>query len=186
MRKPRYGLSIALVFAAACHNHSGAMSQPNGAASPTGDTRTDTSAQGVVRVVGSAPAPVVTLTSDTVQVSLVGPLAAELANLDGARINVSGPVGKSQMPLGRASRAITVRRYKILEVAGGTPVVGVLVADGSGAFRVDTLLLSSPPPDLTRFVGSKVWVVGKSTDSGALTVQAFGILTQAPTAPRPE
>jgi hypothetical protein len=142
----------------------------------------DTTARGLVRVVGAAPATAVVLVSAGARIALVGPLAAELAALDGGEVVVTGPVGASPPPLPPRSRAIAVRAYTIEAIAGGKPVVGTFIADQAGA-RVDSIRLVDVPPALQESSGRRVWVVGERVPSGALRVTAFGVI--GPAARRP-
>jgi hypothetical protein len=142
----------------------------------------DTTARGVVRVVGAVPSTAVVLVSAGARLALVGPLAPELAALDGGEVVVTGPVGASPPPLPPRSRAITVRTYTIEAIAGGKPVVGTLIADQAGA-RVDSIRLVDMPPALQESSGRRVWVVGERVASGALRVTAFGVI--GPAARRP-
>lgn len=154
----------------------------------TGDTTPDpaapdTSARGRVRVVGAAPATATVLESGGRRIALIGPRSAELATLEGAEVTVHGPASAGPAWLGGSGRAITVRGYEIEEIAGGKPVVGVLVADSVG-LRVDSVRLVEPPEELQRLVGRKVWVVGERIESGAMRVGAYGVVGGERGAPR--
>lgn len=142
------------------------------------------SARGVVRVVGAVPQPAVVLEAAGGHgVELTGPLAPELALLDGAVVTVHGPAAVPPVPLGSGGRAIAVRAYVIDSIAGGVPVVGVLERAGAGAV-VGGVPIADPPPDLLRLAGGKVWVIGTRGSDGALRVDAYGSLVPAATPPR--
>lgn len=166
------GLVIAMLgfTVAACGRSPRGMVPP--VASP------DTAARGVVRVVGAAPGSAVVLTSAGRQVELGGPLAAELARLDGAVVAVRGAAGAPRIPLGADGRAIEVRSYVIDSIAGGVPVVGVLRRDGRRV-AVGGVPIAHPPAGLAELVGARVWVVGVRTPNGELEVQTFGVLAPA-------
>ncbi|HEX6534682.1 MAG TPA: hypothetical protein VF041_08790 [Gemmatimonadaceae bacterium] len=166
--------AAAMIAIAACATpgRQAAVGTPPAAASE------DTTASGRVHVVGAAPRMVVALEAGGAQVALIGPLASELATLDGADVTVRGAAGVSPVPIARGGRAITVREYDIDSIAGRKPVVGTLVVNAAGV-RLDSIPLSSPPEALRELAGSKVWVVGERDASGALRVDAYGVLRRA-------
>jgi hypothetical protein len=170
---------------ASCHHRSEVDDAPSVAHDTAAlDTTTrDTTARGTIRVVGAAPRMATILESDGSPVTLTGPLSRELATLAGGEVTVHGPVGASAVPLGSGSRAITVRTYEIEEIAGGKPVVGVLSDDGAELLVGSTVVVNAPP-ELRRFIGSKVWVVGEREKSGVVHVGTFGVLSSTPSPPR--
>jgi hypothetical protein len=117
------------------------------------------------------------LIADAGQIGLAGPLEHELAQLVGARVRVQGRAGPNPRPT--ALRAIAVRNYEVLDVAGARPIVGRL-RRVDHMFWIDTTRLASPPPTLTEALGAKVWVTGRWSQSG-FQVSMYGIL--APAAP---
>lgn len=142
-------------------------------------TRPDTTAVGVIRMVGAAPREILALVVGTARVAIEGDLQPELTTLVGARVEVHGPIGPGEPPV--AGRAITVRGYRILDVGGAPPVVGQLEMR-DGEWWIDTVKLTSVPPDLARARGGKVWVTGTGS-AGRLTVQLFGVIVP-PAPPR--
>jgi hypothetical protein len=108
-------------------------------------------------------------------VTLVGPLARELATLGGATVWAAGAPGP-----GRPNATFTVSRYEIVSIAGAKPFVGQLVARGNRtalAMDRDTLTLVSAPAALTGKVGAKVWVVGRRAGTD-LTPQTYGVIRE--------
>jgi hypothetical protein len=167
----RWVAGILALAAGACHRGpDGATPRSAGGAIPG-----DTAAEGVIHVVGADPFAGPVLIASAGRLALAGPLEHELAQLVGARVRVWGPAGGSPLPSAR--RAMTVRKYDILEVAGARPIVGWL-RRAENMFWVDTTRLASPPSALIRAIGAKVWVTGRSSPTG-LEVQMYGILVPA-------
>ena len=177
-----HGLAVSgLLLAGGCHL--GAPSSGSGTGYPApvamADS-TDTVATGTVRVVGAVPATTVILASDSGSVVLAGALTRQIATLDGAHVGVEGSVAPASPPLGRVRRAIVVRRYRILDIGGREPVVGILAVNDSGSFRIDSIVLLSAPVRFTQLVGAKLWILGTRTASGAIAVSSYGVLVLPP------
>lgn len=175
MRARRSVAAAAAVIAIAACATSGRQAAVEAPPAAAGE---DTTATGTVHVAGAAPSMVVALRANGSEVALVGPLATELAALDGADVTARGVAGASPVPIARGGRAITVREYDIDSIAGRKPVVGTLVVDTAG-IRLDSIPLASPPEALRALAGSKVWVVGDRDATGALRVDAYGVLRRA-------
>ncbi|MGH7625274.1 MAG: hypothetical protein ACREOJ_08150 [Gemmatimonadaceae bacterium] len=185
MRVLLHGLAGAGVLVAlGCHAR--ALSSGGGSGAPAPGVvadSSDTTAAGTVRVVGAAPAATVMLVSDSGSVALAGARSNELATLDGAEVQVSGMARPASPPLGRTHRAITVERYRILQIAGREPVVGILSVSAAGDFRIDTIPLVAPTAQFARLVGSKIWVVGTRQGAGPLLVASYGVLAPPASVP---
>lgn len=162
---------ILVIAAGACHRGPDGTTPLLGGGAIPGDT----TAEGLIHVVGADPFAGPVLIASAVRLALAGPLEHELAQLVGARVRVWGPAGGSPLPTAR--RAITVRNYDILDVAGARPIVGRL-RRAESMFWVDTTRLASPPSALIRAVGAKVWVTGRLRPTG-FEVQMYGILVPA-------
>lgn len=136
----------------------------------------DTTAEGVVAVVGVDPVPTVLLQAGGSGLTLLGPLVPELARLAGARVSVRGASATAPVPSGGSRAAIAVRTYTIREIAGGVPMVGLLTVDSARTIRVGGVRLANAPPALNELAGAKVWVVGPRQEDGALAVTAYGVI----------
>ncbi len=137
----------------------------------------DTVAEGTVRVVGPQETAQVVLTGAAGDVGLIGPLAAELRPLFGARVRVSGK-GRNN-PAAMPRRAVDVSDYEILEVDAQRPFVGIIVRRDDRLWLAgrDTLELVGVPPDLDAKVGAKVFVIG-SPEAGRLRIKSYGVIRE--------
>jgi hypothetical protein len=140
----------------------------------------DTTAQGVVRYVGSRESAQLILAAGTLHLALVGELTAELRRLLGAEVLVAGPAlpNPGLVP----QRAVQVARYEIVSVAGGRPVVGKVDQWQGRLWLVraaDTLELLAAPADLASRLGAKVFVLGP-VDAGRVRVTSYGVLRETP------
>ncbi len=144
-----------------------------------GTTPADSSAQGVVRVVGADPLSQVVLQTTVdgarVRVGVTGPLRAELGQLVGAEVRVWGPAVPNRPPT--PPRAIDVSRYEIVSVNGERPHVGELVLRVNGMWLISEseMRLANVPDDLSDLSGAWVWIVGPVRGE-VLTVQTYGII----------
>lgn len=141
-------------------------------------TTGDTTATGIVRVVGADPITSVVLDSDGRQVAVRGGLADEVERLAGATVRVWGRPVPNTPPT--PPLAIEVSGYDILSINGATPVVGILRL-GEDAPRIEgdsTVLLAFPHPGLLSLEGAKVWVVGRPA-GGMLIVHGYGLIREA-------
>jgi hypothetical protein len=139
------------------------------------DASDDTTATGVVRVVGADPITTVVLDSAGSHVALRGSLEVEVARLVGATVRVRGRPVPNAPPT--PPRAVEVSDYDVLSINGATPVVGILRL-GDDAPRIEgdsTVLLAFTPPGLLSLAGAKVWVVGRR-EGGWLVVQGYGVI----------
>lgn len=168
----RHPLTVLVVMlASACaHGYASAVSYVPPRDAP------DTTAEGIVRVVGADPIPTVVLEVGGSGVTLLGPLVPELARLVGARVSVRGAAATANVPVGSSRAAIAVRDYTIREIAGGVPVVGLLTVEPGRVLHVNGVKLAGVPSGLAELAGAKVWVVGTRRDDGALAVSAYGVI----------
>ncbi|UCF18224.1 MAG: hypothetical protein JSU87_09680 [Gemmatimonadota bacterium] len=128
---------------------------------------------GTIRVTGSTPQEQVMIVPDQAGMAAVevrGEWRSELIRLEGARVEVGGTPA--------APGHFEAQRYKILEIAGYEPVVGILE---SAADRLtvrtpagDAVAVGEAPADLRAQVGAKVWVI--LDENGA--VQGYGVLRE--------
>lgn len=133
------------------------------------------SARGVVRVVGAAPQMVVVLDSGGGEVTLTGPLVAELATLHGAEVAIVGRANPGPRPIGRRGESVNVERYSIESIAGRKPVVGFLHADSAGSW-IGSTRIAVAPSEFEKLLGAKIWIVGTANSSGSLEVSTYGVL----------
>ena len=155
---------LALMVTACTRPAPGPGSPALPAESPEADTAHVT---GTLRVVGSAPlnTQVVVQQDDGPGVEVTGPLRAELAQLSGAVVEVTGRV---------RGTAIEADRYTIRSVDGAPVVMGVVERGGT------TLQLRVPDGSVVMLrgatgqfrVGQKVWVQGPRT----VEVQSYGLI----------
>lgn len=132
-------------------------------------------AEGVVRVVGSAPVDVHVLIEpeEGEGVRVVGPLSDEIRRLAGAHVTIEGRMDES--PSHVASRQIEASSYEIVSVNGEPVVVGVVQGKTGGwtvlKTREGELVYLASAPDSIR-TGQTVWVQGPRS----LVVQSYGVL----------
>jgi hypothetical protein len=126
---------------------------------------------GVPRVVGSAPMNTqLVLQQDggrTTEIS--GPLAAELRQLDGARVQVTG------RPTGRTLHA---SGYQVVSVDGRPVETGTVERAPDGGVqirRADGRIVRLTGATSQLRIGQKVWVQGPTT--AAVQVQTYGVIT---------
>lgn len=132
-------------------------------------------AEGIVRVVGSAPLDVhVIVQPDGAEaVRVTGPLRDEIRRLSGARVVVHGDLERSEAPI--ASRQLEATDYQIVSI-NGQPVVLGTVQGRTGGWTVlrtrdgETVYLSGVPESVR--TGQTIWVQGQHS----LIVQSFGVL----------
>jgi hypothetical protein len=132
-------------------------------------------AEGIVRVVGSAPLDVqVVVQPDGAEaVRITGPLRDEIRRLSGARVVVHGDLERSEAPV--ASRQLQATDYEIVSINGQPVVVGT-VQGRTGGWTVlrtrdgGTIYLSAVPESIR--TGQTIWVQGQQS----LVVQSFGVL----------
>lgn len=160
-------LMIALATLAAC-------TQP-GAQPPASmpDTQTvgETVLVGVPRVVGSAPmnTRLVLSQGGAQQTEIVGPLAGEIRQLDGAQVEVAGRMAGGQL---QASG------YRIRSIDGRPAEMGMVEAAPGGGVQLrradgNVVRLSGAASQLR--AGQKVWVQGPTVTS--VQVQTFGVIS---------
>jgi hypothetical protein len=141
-------------------------------APPAGALRT---AEGVVGVTGTDAWSLAILRTDTEgSIGLTGDLEEELRRLSGIRIRVEGR--RAATPAGPG---LEVTGYRLLEVEGRTPHLGILHRDEEDRWVLrpeegDDLRLSGLPEDRVQ-EGAKIWVVGPISD-GRLAVEGYGIV----------
>lgn len=143
-------------------------------------TAKDTTAQGIVRYVGSRESAQLILVAGGSNLALVGELAAELRRLQGAEVLVAGPplVNPRLVP----PRAVNVARYEIVSVSGSRPAMGKVDRWQGRLWLVrvaDTLELLGAPADLASRLGAKVFVLGP-VDAGRIRVTSYGVLREPP------
>ena len=124
---------------------------------------------GVVRVTGSTPYVRVTIESESTGFEVRGGYRSELLHLDGAAVRASGQL---------VAGLYLVEEYEILEIAGHTPVVGVLELGEGGSF-VRTAAgvpveLTGAPDELLGQAGAKVWVILDASG----TVKGYGVIRE--------
>ncbi len=147
----------------------------------------DTSAQGVIRIVGADPFAQPVLHSgsgaDVQTVGIQGALKSEIEALSGLEVRVWGRAVDNRPPT--PPRAVEVAGYEIVSVSGKRPAVGTVLLRGGVVYLAgrDTTALSGVPADLSARQGAKVWVVGVP-ESGTLRVQTYGIIREPPHAER--
>ena len=132
-------------------------------------TSQETTVIGVPASTGSAPANVRTTLAveGGESLTITGPLAGEIRNLAGARVQVRGRRG--------ADRTLEARDYGILSVSDRPVTLGVLEQDASGQLILrmsDNRLmrLHDAPPSFR--AGMKVWVQGQRPGY----VETYGII----------
>lgn len=126
---------------------------------------------GVPRVVGSAPMNTqLVLQQDggrTTEIS--GPLAAELRQLDGARVQVSGRT---------VGRTFQASGYQIISIDGRPVEMGIVERAPDGGMqlrRADGRIVRLTGATTQLRIGQKVWVQGPIT--AAVQVQTYGVVT---------
>jgi hypothetical protein len=133
--------------------------------------------EGVVTVTGTGVAPTAVLTTDEgASLGLTGDLARELRRLTGIRVRVEGR--SAATPVGPG---IEVASYRILEVEGREPVVGILYEEDDGVW---TLTPEEGPrlqlegmPTAGVADGMKVWILGEPAAGNRLRVESYGIIS---------
>ncbi|NIP77699.1 MAG: hypothetical protein GWM90_00235 [Gemmatimonadetes bacterium] len=122
---------------------------------------------GVVQITGSTPFYQVMIETDTASYEVHGEYRKELERLQGATVIATGQ---------RKDGDVTVEGYRILEIGGFQPVVGILEsADDKLYVREEdgeTIAITGAPEDLRAQLGAKVWVV--LDDAG--TVRGYGVI----------
>lgn len=199
MRRGVFSMEVLLVAAAlagcggkgdqeqAAANADTARAAPLAAGEPAGQPAImarprDTTATGVVRVVGADPITQIVLMPDTSKrarpVALHGALDDELDHLQGAMLQVWGRVVPNEPP--SPALAIDVTRYRIVAINGVRPLVGVLRVGPNGVQLVgdSTMTIQSPSAGLLSLQGAKLWVIGR-TQSGRLVVESYGVIRQS-------
>lgn len=148
---------------------------PDSTPAPARETTAAERLVGTVRVVGSAPinVQVVLQPENGRSVRLTGPLQAELRELSGAEVAVTGAVGPAPDPM--VDRQIEVGDYEVLAVNGEPVVMGVVERRTSSWTILRTpagemVYLASAPEEMQ--VGQKVWVQGPR----ARIVQSYGVV----------
>lgn len=148
-----------LVALAACTPAPGAAPAPDGTVVRSG----------TVRVVGSAPVNVnVVLQEEGGSTYLTGPLAGELRNAAGARVEITGRM---------EGRYLAATDYRVVSVDGNPVWMGIVERTASGATVLRTANGEAVPlvgaADRLR-PGQKVWVQGPTET--AIRVQTYGVL----------
>lgn len=147
---------------------------PPGAQPPASvpDTQTvgETVLIGVPRVVGSAPVNtrLVLSREGGQQTEIVGPLAAEIRQLDGAQLEVSGRLVRQQLQ---------VSGYRIRAVDGRPVEMGVVEAAPGGGLQLrkaDGTVVRLAGGAAGLRAGQKVWVQGPTAVT--VQVQTFGVI----------
>ena len=125
---------------------------------------------GVPRVVGSAPVNTRLVLADASgrQTEVVGPLAPEIRQLDGAQIEVSGRMTRG---------SLEASGYRIRSVDGRPVEMGTVERSPDGGVQLrkadgSVVRLTGAASQLR--VGQKVWVQGPTT--AAVQVQTFGVI----------
>ncbi len=138
----------------------------------------DTAVEGTVRSVGSVPMVRTVVETSGGGYVIMGPLAAEIGGLAGAKVRVTGRLRRAAPP--PPPMAIEAHEYALLEVGGEIPHVGTLLSrDGAWWLAgADTVQLSGVPADFPAKAGDKIYVVGDLT-KGVLAVRSYGIIVHA-------
>ncbi len=131
------------------------------------------SVTGRVQVVGATPLEQVVIQppdSAAAAIEARGPFRDELKRLGGATVRAAGAMSSAGQLL--------VKSYEILEIAGHTPLVGMVEVEGNRvmlrAEGGDSVEARGAPAELLRHPGAKVWVILDST--GAVT--GYGIIRE--------
>lgn len=104
---------------------------------------------------------------------LSGEPAGEMQRLSGATVEVEGTITR-----GPPGDALVLSRYRILEINGEEPFVGMLLRRGDTlllARAQDTVALRAAPGTLDPWEGAKLWITGPLAE-GMVSVQSFGVL----------
>lgn len=131
--------------------------------------------EGVVGVTGTGVTPSAVLRPDDgPTLGLTGELARELQRLSGARVWVQGRAAATPVGAG-----IEVSAYRILEIEGRVPRVGILREnDGTWILYPDDggplVLLGLPATGVAD--GMKIWVVGEAEAEGRFRVESYGVV----------
>ena len=146
--------------------------QVNSGPAHVGQAGPDT-VSGLVRQVGNSPfTRTIVVGDDTVAVA--GRYEAEITRLVGARVRITGRIGKGE-GMGKEMEATS---YEILDVDGVRPLVGILErVDSSFVLRSadgDETRLLGVSERLAAVAGGRVWVV--LTEAGV--VNRYGILRE--------
>lgn len=138
-------------------------------------TAAETVATGVVRMVGADPFAQVVLESPEGHVALMGALRDEFGALAGATVRVVGAPEPAQPE--PPERAIAVRSYEIVSIAGSKPLVGTLLVRGELVWlEADRVYrLDGVPDRVKQLSGARLWVVGHVADS-VIHVASYGII----------
>jgi hypothetical protein len=162
--------SLAAIAAGGC--------APRSSAAGSASAAVQTTAEGVVYLVGGEPAVQLMLRPAAgAPMQLLGELQLELRRLSGATVEVRGTPAP---PRGAPGEALTVSEYTVLGIDGQRPRVGVLAVHGGTVWLRDrdSVALADPQGRLGRLAGAKVWVV---TDGSAMpaSVTSFGVLRES-------
>ncbi|HKI94453.1 MAG TPA: hypothetical protein VJ992_04120 [Gemmatimonadales bacterium] len=138
----------------------------------------DTTVEGTVRSVGSVPMVRSVIETDAGRYVVTGPLAKEIGELSGAKVRITGHLGRAAPP--PPPMAIAVHAYTLLEVGGEQPHVGTLLSrDGAWWLAgADTVKLTGVPADFPAKAGDKIYVVGDLA-SGVLALRSYGVIARA-------
>jgi hypothetical protein len=140
---------------------------------------TDIWLKGRVERVGTVYTPALNLVSeDGKRYEVVGDLTTELAGLEGAKLDIFVARERDGWQLPR----VRVIDYKIIDMGGDHPEIGIVRVDGEQIFVVvdaqKTLKLmdTALAKRLKARPGEKVWVVGKPVSNGHFKIWRAGYL----------
>lgn len=132
-------------------------------------------AEGVLGVTGTEVAPTAVIrVDDETSLGLTGDLAPELRRLAGARVRVEGRPAATPVGAG-----IEVLHYRILEIEGRVPEVGILREELDRWILYpedgEPLILEGMPATGIAD-GMKIWVVGQPDADRHFRVESYGVI----------
>lgn len=136
--------------------------------------------RGTIAVVGSLPAPMVTLrrSAGAPSVLLRGDATESLAGLDGIEVEVRGILGA---PSALPGPTLEVESFRVRAVEGRPAVDGIVEGTPGGGLRLrvpggEAIPLEDPPGGIADRIGARVWAVGPPGGP----VEAYGVIAGEP------
>lgn len=133
--------------------------------------------EGIVGVTGTDAWSLAVLRTDAGRsIGLTGDLEPEIRRLGGIRVRIVGTPAAT--PVGPG---IEVTEYRLLDVEGQTPHLGVLERDEDDGWvlrtREDEDVRITALPDRIR-EGTLIWVVGRTEADGRVAVERYGVVAE--------
>lgn len=136
--------------------------------------------RGTIAVVGSLPAPMVTLRRGDGEPSVLlrGDATEKLSGLDGIEVQVRGALGA---PSALPGPTLEVESFRVRAVEGRPAVDGVVERSPDGGLRLrvaggEAIPLEDPPGGIADRIGARVWAVGPPGGP----VEAYGVIAADP------